>query len=83
MIIIQSIKELDCNSIKDLGKLIGSLKKKYPNLRFTFVGEKKEQDDGPRSREQGDGQERENRDQDNRPHDNSDRDNQRDSETVA
>ena len=30
MIIIQSIKELDCNSIKDLGKLIGSLKKKYP-----------------------------------------------------
>ena len=30
MIIIQSIKELDCKSIKDLGKLIGSLKKKYP-----------------------------------------------------
>ena len=30
MIIIKSIKELDCNSIKDLGKLIGSLKKKYP-----------------------------------------------------
>ena len=45
--------------------------------------EKKEQDDGPRSRDQGEGQERENRDQDNRPHDNSDRDNQRDSETVA
>ena len=45
--------------------------------------EKKEQDDGPRSRDQGEGQELENRDQENRPHDNSDRDNQRDGETVA
>ena len=45
--------------------------------------EKKEQDDGPRSRNQAEGRERENRDQDSRDQGNKERDNQRDDEATA
>ena len=38
---MESIKELDCSSIKDLGKLISFLKKKYPGqLDMQEVAEK-------------------------------------------
>ena len=40
-ILIESIKELDCRSIKDLGKLISFLKNKYPGqLDMQEVAEK-------------------------------------------
>ncbi len=41
IILDQTVKELDCNSIKDLGKLIGFLKNKYPGqLDMQEVAEK-------------------------------------------
>ena len=40
-IVLESIKELDCSSIKDLGKLISFLKSKYPGqLDMQEVAEK-------------------------------------------
>ena len=43
-IILSSIKELDCESLKDLGRLISSLKENYPgqiDMRSSGFGKKK------------------------------------------